>query len=265
MKNSLRLLAALSALSMFISLPSCKKVTDYLHDHPTGEMRNYRITKFIANWDGESYPQFDTLTISYNSYGDPISARRSFVGTGSPNWLFFYDSKHRLTDLVGLYGDTIEEQNVESWNRYFYDNADRVILDSNYFYPWVDNGNPWRGFFGNIGTTYFSYDSYGRISQTKYYDEDLGPQITSYSYNADGNLNGYTYDNKTNFRRLNKVWLFLGRDYSVNNRAVGTFTYNPAGLPTSIAATSDQGGQWFMFVPSDGVGFRNATIEYAGH
>lgn len=252
MKKTVCRLATLSAIFLLFLLPGCKKVTDFLHDHPTGESKNYRITKIVSGWPG------DTLRFSYNAYGDPVSIKRPQPSTGSPNWYFFYDSNHRLTDLVGCYGDSIEEQNCECWNRFFYDGAGRIVSDSNYFFPWVDNGNPWRGFFGNIGTLYYTYDSYNRITKVDYYDEEIGPQTTNYSYNSSGNLDGYTYDTQTNFRRTNRVWMFLGRDYSVNNRTGSgiSYIYNSAGFPSTIT-----GGGQLINVPSDPTGFSYLKIE----
>jgi len=58
--------------------------------------------------------------------------------------------------------------------------------------------------------------------------------VNSYSYNADGNLAGHDYDDKINYHRTNRVWMFIDRDYSVNNPVIATYEYNDFGLPTRI-------------------------------
>lgn len=80
-------------------------------------------------------------------------------------------------------------------------------------------------------TVALEYDRYGRIIH------QFDPTGTytfldqTYSYDAAGNLiNGATYDRKLNFRRTNWVWMFIDRDFSVNN-PFKAYSYNNGGLP----------------------------------
>jgi hypothetical protein len=48
----------------------------------------------------------------------------------------------------------------------------------------------------------------------------------------------YTYDNKVNFRRTKQDWMFLHRNYSLNNLQ-GATDYNEHGLPVPFGNTKD--------------------------
>ena len=59
-----------------------------------------------------------------------------------------------------------------------------------------------------------------------------------YSYNADGNLiyppgSGVQYNVTPNFNRTNDIWMFLSKDYSMNNPFFVNGV-NEAGYPTKI-------------------------------
>lgn len=63
--------------------------------------------------------------------------------------------------------------------------------------------------------------------------------IIDYEYDNRGNLvvYGATYDDKINYRRTDKVLMFIERDYSVNNiKPVGS--YNQHYLPVKSAGTA---------------------------
>jgi hypothetical protein len=60
-----------------------------------------------------------------------------------------------------------------------------------------------------------------------------------YVYDANGNLvNGAVYDNKLNINRTNAVWMFITRDYSVNNPFTAS-QYNQNSLPLRFTATNN--------------------------
>ena len=64
--------------------------------------------------------------------------------------------------------------------------------------------------------------------------------VRLFNYDASGNMVGYNvYDNKINIHRTNKIWMFIDRDYSINNPhspyvAYSPGTYNSFGLPVQI-------------------------------
>jgi hypothetical protein len=83
---------------------------------------------------------------------------------------------------------------------------------------------------------HYAYDAQNRIidqTDSLFFDtnEFNVAYHSVYQYDNKGNLiNGLTYDDKINIRRTNKIWMFLKRDYSVNNAFVAT-KYNSFGLP----------------------------------
>jgi hypothetical protein len=73
------------------------------------------------------------------------------------------------------------------------------------------------------------------------------------------------YDNKINVHRTNKLWMFLDKDYSVNNPIDnGTYTYDQGNLPVTMATNTLSTVAAFYFMV---VGYPNsmstATIGYS--
>ena len=167
------------------------------------------------------------ITFEYNKKGDPVSVTPSFIGTGTPQWLFRYDNKGRVTDFIGVY----ENGGFEFWHKYGYDKHNRIIVDTQYIF----------GLYGDEPMNYnqvfyiqYSYDAQGRISQMVHSISG----VTNYTYDANGNLvrPGAVYDTQVNFRRTNQMWMFITRDYSMNN-PVAADAYNSEGLPTEYDIT----------------------------
>ncbi len=241
------------ALLLFILLGAgCKKVVDYLVVHPDGLISNYQIKKFIYRDPYSKNSPPDTITFTYNQYGNPVSGTRPGPRTGAPNYLFLYD-KDRLTDFVGVYSNGTS---AEYWHKYFYDNLGRIVLDSVYQFPQIQNGkmvNPYGSYIIR-----FDYDNLNRIIGGTMILPDGYTYPQSYSYDANGNRSGGSYDSKINFRRTNRIWMFLDRDYSINNSFLAD-TYNAIGLPTSINLNPDGGFQTAVFTENY---FSEATIIY---
>jgi len=72
-----------------------------------------------------------------------------------------------------------------------------------------------------------------------------------FTYDAAGNRAAVVHDNKLNLNRTSKVWMFLTRDYSVNNAFVAN-RYNLNNLPTLLS-----GGIQLLPLPG------KTTIEYS--
>lgn len=196
----------------------------------------------------------DSAIISYNSKGNPVSIIRSYVGTGSPNYLFRYDKQNRLTDIVGAYSNP---NYFETWHHYVYGKNkggknDLPITDSVYIFGTVGNGPLPEPDYYSLRYTDFTYDSYGRIIKAVEVDVRPYPGTNTlyYHYNSAGNLEEITtdapagksmasnisaYDNKVNPHRTHPIWQLIDRDYSVNNPAVA-MSYNAYGLPTVIGS-----------------------------
>ncbi|MGZ3952158.1 MAG: hypothetical protein ACXVBZ_12215, partial [Flavisolibacter sp.] len=98
MTRSLITLAAIAQVALFI--PGCEKGNDYVVHPGSPELKNCPILRIIRNRSGT----IDTLVFSYNSWGDPLSVTKlPHTNTGSPNYTFKYDKKHRLTEIIGMY------------------------------------------------------------------------------------------------------------------------------------------------------------------
>jgi hypothetical protein len=95
-----------------------------------------------------------------------------------------------------------------------------------------------------VATEQYQYDNYGRIFQVSIeFPQEPGalPSTTTYNYDNNGNLipsnpANAVYDNKVNIHRTNDIWMFVDRNYSVNNPVKAT-TYNTKGLPLTFNQT----------------------------
>jgi hypothetical protein len=208
----------------------------------------------------------DTLTFAYNNKGYPVSITRTYVSTSSPNFLFIYDKKNRLTDYYGVY--TSANPYFDIWHRYHYDAKNRVISDTTFEFgligpgiPLPDHTNNGQLRVRNVST--YEYDLKDRIiKSTDTYGSDY-PETKLYTYNKDGNLikisatrsgitntETYSFDDKINLRSTHPIWQFLDRDYSVNNSLNAT-AFNQYGLPTAIAFTRHGYGQFATILLTD--------------
>jgi hypothetical protein len=215
-------------------LASCAKSTDAPLESLSKlkgdkELKKCNIVKIIE-FSGPYLPA--TFYFEYDARNNPV--RVMPVGGNSlyPVYLFRYDKKGRLCDyiiadkeLTGFYG----------WHRYVYDNKNRIVIDTVYIF----------GTYGDVPLNYrqdlsyvttYEYDSQDRIiTATAFYPTIPGPTAVAehYAYDEAGNLvtPGAVYDDKVNIHRTNSVWMFLARDYSVNNPLTMS-TYNQYQLPT---------------------------------
>ncbi|WP_153801272.1 hypothetical protein [Foetidibacter luteolus] len=211
-------------VTLFFITSGCKKVIDFI-DRPGDCCRIEKISyEPIDSWS----PDKLEVVFTYNKYGDPLSAVHSSDVSGVVNHFFKYDKLHRLTGYMYTYG---KPPGFLSWEKYTYTNDPRVIIDSLFSYG--DGGWP-----GDSPTDYFTVDVFkiildnrGRI--VKWWDID-------FTYDAQGNLEypgeTYTYDNKVNIRRTSRTWMFIERDFSINNvkQSLGSLIYNKARLPQHL-------------------------------
>lgn len=229
-------------------IPGCEKGNEYRISHGI-ELKDCPITQIIR--DPGASP--DTLVFVYNAWGDPVSVTKLPIPkTGSPNYVFYYDKKRRLTDIIGLYSSG----DAETWHKYYYDNPgnSNITRDSTYVFVDIHDGVIVGYMYRRL--TYYTYDKYDRIIKDSTISDDLAPVVNTYSYDASGNRVGRVYDNKINIHRTNKIWMFYDRDYSLNN-AFTADTYNPAGLPTELNVTYEE--PFMKFLRED---FYHAQIKY---
>lgn len=222
--------------TVFVALlfDGCEKAQDYIKINPCAEM-NLCTIKSIS-YTG-MFGEEDSLVFTYNAVGNPVSITRRIAGSGMPNYAFKYDKKGRLTDFYAPYEARTA---AEYWHKYFYDNKGRITIDS--FYTLCDIKDDSLVSHHSGSRYVLQYDVQNRIILDSleppgiYYSTAL-----HYTYDANGNREGRTYDQKVHFRRTNKIWMFIDRDYSMNN-AFTADAYNLYGLPTTFDL-STKGGE----------------------
>jgi YD repeat-containing protein len=172
----------------------------------------------------------DTITFVYNSLGNPTRGDRVNVGSGSPRYLFRYDRENRLQDFIGAYDNGAGE----FWTRYAYSDNNRTVHDTTFTlvteitsWPPTVAGEP------EMTTHIKKYDADGRVIQSTTSFDNIVWGVINYSYDQQGNLTGQGVDNKINYHRTNKVWMFIDDQYSVNN-VFPIDAYNNFGLPTKF-------------------------------
>jgi hypothetical protein len=252
-KNITTALCAIIAV-FTLTLASCSKTGTILTPPPVLP-RIVQLKGQIATVD-----YADSVIISYNSKGYPISLVQTIISTGYPQVLLEYDNKDRLIALVGAYRNG--NPYYEYAKKYTFDNNNKVIADSMFTFGTYIAGDPSsiKGTPSRV-TDYF-YDSQNRIIKTigKWASVPVA-DTTLYIYNAQGNkINSWnggilTYDNKINPHRLHPVWQFIDRDYSNNNPFIAS-TYNIYGLPTNITASQKDPLTFLLF------NFTQLEIEY---
>jgi len=220
----LTLNAATLVLFVIIQMTACRK-----KDVPAPpEPEECRITGMTYS-GGILKNMIATANYTYNNAGNPLSVLVSSSGTGNPHSLFFYDQYNRLTDYISTYKEFTDPANMpasfafEVWIRYVYADlnpSSMPVRDTVRIFGIYTNGK--YDFINSMRVETLTYDSEGRIVRPEGYD-------------ANGNLNirGVTYDNKINYRRTNKVWMLVDKNFSVNNPLTAT-AYNSAGYPLTF-------------------------------
>ncbi len=230
MKKSFLLLLS-SLAGMMLLFTSCKKELTNPNDEeiistPLPSPTTYCRVESVWTNPGGMDQQF--FLISYDDYENPKFITTPLPATGQPFRVFKYDGWHRLKEYLGMYGNG----NFEEWHFYGFDKNGRIGYDTVYL----------LGTLGEKPTNYWkrvdqwiTYDNWGRISRVVGVDNMGGTSDVSYNYDASGNLMrpGFTYDHQVNASRTNDIWMFLLRDYSMNNPGTAT-SYNASGYPTAF-------------------------------
>jgi len=225
-------------LFVLIQFSGCQKFIDKIfpgHTHNDyTECRIKHITGPLYGYDGIEEV---IATVEYNKAENPIS----LTYNKERAYLLFshymtYDNLNRLQGYR-VYFNVGDEVPIYD-HRYGY-SGDRIVSDT--------STGGLTGYIKILST--FEYDSKGRIvvENRKIIDfegspdtwEKLDPIIYQYDSNDNKVLGDeYTYDNKVNFRRTNKVWMFIMRNYSQNNLQ-GATDYNEHGLPVRFDNSKD--------------------------
>ena len=242
-KNSLLLLACLAGC--FILFSSCKKELDSVKNDEVGNTPlpgQPTYCRIESIWENPGSDDQRYMLILYDQYENPTAITTPFPTTGHPFRTFKYDQWHRLREYLSDYGNGF----FEFWHFYGFDLNGRIGVDTMYKY----------GRLLEKPTDYFErvisqiqYDNQGRIIHVSNISDHGVSSVNTYEYDAAGNLvypagPAVTYDNKVNIHRTNDIWMFLARDYSMNNPFIAD-AYNPTGFPTmNNLSIAQEHGQW---------------------
>ncbi len=243
------LLLAFGVLAFF----SCQKLIDIIHAGDGGvEFKLCNIKKITTIAPFEPDPDTIHYVFTYNSNGDPLRITNNQVETGNPNFFFRYDKYHRLSQTIKPYLDGLS---YETFDKYVYNDKNQIVIDTGYAFGPM-SGDTALGDPNLYAVTLFTYDAQNRIihssAQIYHFGVPSFAGESDYPYNAAGNISTrLIYDDKLNINRTSKVWMFLTKDYSVNNPFIAT-KYNLKNLPTQVP----HGIQLFALQG-------NQTIEYS--
>ena len=232
----------LTVVLVLLSFSSCKKVWDYVKDHPNDTADNCRIENiyftqyyYSGPFDTPDLLFDDTASFKYNSQGQLISvdyASTKYNLTIDVNPVlghyFKYDNQGRLIAHIEQFLE-FDGGRLGSlfWHKFVYVN-NNTIIDSAFTYAGGFSDNDDETVSGSYaGASYIILDDFGRIVKDK---------KATYNYDANGNLvkPGATYTNKTSMLQTNKTLMFISRDYSVNAPAGFATRFNSNKLPVKI-------------------------------
>ena len=200
-------------------------------------------------WAKDYFGEDQFHLVLYDEFENPVAITTPAVGSGSPYRIFKYDQWHRLREYLGIYA----YNNYQFWHLYGYDLNGRIGVDTMYVL-----GNFATGYNDHFQISQIEYDSQNRIS--KIHSVFSNPNINieeSFEYDAAGNLlrPGVTYDSKANVYRTNDIWMFISKDFSVNNPFIAD-EYNSSGYPTKINQSLS-----FSFLQTE-ISFKNLQVSY---
>lgn len=230
MKKILSLSAKLAVLFGIFQLTACQKYVDKYF--PGNDKEKLCQIKTIEQPDPIDGGSFRTGTFYYNQKGNPDSVIFDEGFAVAKLHYFYYGQNHKLVAYDSYYDE--DPENYFTKHKYVYEGG-RIVRDT----AWIRQAG-----FATI-VSYLTYDNKGRIikedrtwieADGQPVNEVLDPII--YTYDANGNLvkNGMQYDDKVSFYRTSGIWMFIERNYSVNN-LVGASGYNNYGLPTGFGST----------------------------
>jgi hypothetical protein len=248
----------LTSILVLLSLFGCRKQNDCKPSNPTPDCLIQSITYSVAG-------QTDTISFTYNAAGNPVTGFRSAITQTFFNFYWRYDNRGRMTDLVLFTGrDTTTLFAAQAWYKFFYDQNDNIVLDTLTLLPIVVNGQLTGSYLNYRAIITYQYDNQHRVTRWVGAEEGDTLEDHSFAYGANGNMVGRPYDNKVNFYSTNKIWQFLGLDWSVNNPVdVNSYSYNSDKLPTSLVSLTGQPYEFFKIAGYDGIRADSAKIHYA--
>lgn len=223
--------------AIVFQVTACKKIEQAILKDPCSDIKFCNIQSYTYPGSAPYFDDDNTATFTYDGLGNPLAVNNTRVSTGAPNLVFKYDASHRLTEFQRPYSNGFFEQ----WFKYVYDASGRIIADTSYLFGAITPSWPPTGSQQRRYTTY-TYDNTCRVLKTTTIgiggpEDGFPPNVITYAYDASGNLirPGITYDNKVNMHRTNKIFMFIDRDFSMNNPYTAT-SYNGYSLPQILPA-----------------------------
>lgn len=239
-------------LLSFLLFTGCQKIFDYINlPGNGGAVSNICQVKTI-NSDQASY------IFNYNKNGELESIITNKLGTGNPNAFFIYDKYHRTSQLLLSFTTAVNAPSggYQAWEKFGYNATNQIVKDTVYEAGGIGSDGIIQA--SSLFVTYkaLQYDAGNRVigsTDSSYFKGTFANvQFYAYKYDDQGNL-VYTarqyramqswgeavyndtfrvlyYDTKIHLRRTNKMWMFIDRNYSVNN-AFTAASYNSYGLP----------------------------------
>lgn len=279
-KNNLKNAAFAMSFTLVTCLTGCQKLFDYMHKPGNGDAVSdiCQVQKVTA--DG---PYGGTYVFNYNKRGDLESIITTPLGTGNPNVFFIYDKKHRASQVLYSFTPTPTTPGIVwAWYKFDYDKNDRIVRDTMYGFTGIGADGVVIPSTQFMMISKFSYDAYERVvasddsvwafgsfSNTYHfaykYDKRGNQEYQARQYRSAQNpwmpysdtFKLAPYDDKISIRRTNKMWMFIDKNYSINNSFSGA-TYNNYGLPVNF-----DGQQYLQgLVTLLPFLYGNATAEY---
>lgn len=224
----------LTALALMLMVFSCRKNDATVTPEPDGAAAGIfqRVEHMSHIKDSISGYTWDFV---YNKYQDPEAIITNVVSDGNPNQYFLYDSQRRMVQYIRMFSF---ENSFETFREFVYDpiKRNRIIRDTGYLFGRIVHGRPVE--YTQKMLRRYWYDSLDRVIQERW--NLLEPQYPdsmtfTYQYDQRGNLirNGVEYDDKVNIHRASRVFMFLDRDYSINN-PFRSRAYTRKGMPKHI-------------------------------
>jgi len=221
---------------LFTSTISCRKLIDYIRDHPGAHDSLCQVTVLKFNKENKYF-------ISYNDKGNPITMKDANRSLAAFDRYFRYDRFNRLSDFLVAYPGSFV---ADIWHKYGYPRPG-YVTDTVMFYDSqnVNGPSPLAMNSYQYDISGYTLDAHERIVKIWSIPNDPPHIPVLYKevhYDANGNLSlsspDLSYDDKVNPYRTNKVWQFLFQDYSRNNIVKNDHlfftTYNSFGLPLAI-------------------------------
>jgi hypothetical protein len=239
----LPLAVLLAVLTTLFTMSSCRKVYDYVREHPDAHDTLCRIS--TLNFGGL------LMGVAYNAKGNPLSLTELNPGKPTPieELYFRYDRFDRLTDFMYTYAggpgwDSTHPGDPLLWHKYAYPHPG-IISDTLIEYLTGPLNGPSPIAPSGAGISLYKFDAAGKMIATAGTSNLPGqpaPVFAPIAYDARGNrdLSIYTnivYDNAVNIYRTNKVWQLVFGDYSGNNPILTSSPPTPVntfGLPTTL-------------------------------